>query len=64
MYWSVLTKLPSLQSPVGHRICGHSWTIESVYFEDQISAELMEQMEIYFVNDKCNGCSKSYTGKP
>ena len=51
--------MPSLQSHVGHRIHGHKWSIESVYFEDQISAELMET---YFVNAKCNGCSKSCTG--
>ena len=46
--------MPSLQSPVGHRIYGHRLSIESVYFKDQISAELME---IYFVNAKYNGFS-------
>ena len=57
--------MPNIQSPVGHMgIYGHRWSIESVYFEDQISAELMELMEIYFVNAKCNGCSKSCTGNP
>ena len=56
--------MPSREAPVRHRIYGHRWSNESVYFKDEISAELMELKEIYFVNARCNECSKSCNGNP